>query len=777
MAISIGDALLKLGVDSSELDSGMKKATDNIKQQMKTVGVALTGFGATVTGALALTVKSAAEEEAGIIKLTQALDNVGVAYDDVRESLEANIDATQQKTSIADSAQRESLQRLLEVTGDYQRSLDLLPLALDMAAAKGMDAASASEIIGRVAAGNTTILSRYGIQLKEGATATEALGALQQKFGGQAEAYGQSVAGQFALIKNNIGDLMESIGTTVLPIIRDFFTNTLNPLIQKLKAWADEHPNLIKQIVILAGVVGGFATILGPLLIMLPTLAASFAMLTGPIGWVILAVMGLVTAGTLLWQNWDKVSKFFVELWSNMKIVFANGVKFIINTVLLPFIEYWGKLIGGIALGLGKLVGIFNKELGATIEGIGQKLINARSEINEWADNLIDSEKVKQNAREVADSAEKMAKEVAQTELETTKALKAELQKQYQTSKDYYANQKTLAQKSTDDQKAEILKQTEEKKRATEKAISLLEKEYDAKLKTLYAERDAQLSALQEQIDDIDRQTEQEELALTRADEQKRLAELQAAAESAETAEDKAKTKQAYDEYYTQVQRNELLRQRNAEKDSLRQQMESVRAAAESEEVRLRQETDARIAEWERALDEFLELERIKSDNLDIALENELDRLAKEEEAISMSFDARISAAEAYQAELEATLKDVTQTVTTNYVTTGSSSGVGNPPAGAIDYGTQNGQRVALMPGGKYVPYAEGGIIPEPTLLSSLRTGLPYGIAAEHRPEWITPTKEPQTANITIMLDGRVIGRAIGQPLVDEIRVRTGVRI
>jgi hypothetical protein len=127
------------------------------------MGAAMTGFGVAITGALALSVKSAAAEEAGIIKLTQALANVGVSYDNVKDSLEANINATQQKTSIADDRQRESLQRLLEVTGDYQQSLDLLPLALDMATAKGIDAASASEIIGRVAAGNTTILARYGI--------------------------------------------------------------------------------------------------------------------------------------------------------------------------------------------------------------------------------------------------------------------------------------------------------------------------------------------------------------------------------------------------------------------------------------------------------------------------------------------------------------------------------------------------------------------------------------------------------------------------------------
>jgi len=58
--------------------------------------------------------------------------------------------------------------------------------------------------------------------------------------------------------------------------------------------------------------------------------------------------------------------------------------------------------------------------------------------------------------------------------------------------------------------------------------------------------------------------------------------------------------------------------------------------------------------------------------------------------------------------------------------------------------------------------------------------GQPY-LATVHGGEYITQSPSPmsatQTANIVIMLDGRVIGKAVGQPLVDEIRVKTGVRI
>ena len=58
-----------------------------------------------------------------------------------------------------------------------------------------------------------------------------------------------------------------------------------------------------------------------------------------------------------------------------------------------------------------------------------------------------------------------------------------------------------------------------------------------------------------------------------------------------------------------------------------------------------------------------------------------------------------------------------------------------------------------------------GGIITRPTL----------GLLAEAGPEAVIPLNKGGI-NIFVELDGRIIAQAIGQPLVDEIRLRTGVR-
>ncbi len=339
MAISIGDALLHLGVDKSELDAGMKSATDSIKSQMKTAGMALTSFGATVIGSLGMMTKAAVDEEVNINRLSIALQNVGIAYDDVRDSLEANITATQRKTGIADDEQRDALNQLLLVTGDYNMALKWLPLSLDLAAAKQMDLTSAATLMGRAAIGNTELLTRYGIVVKEGATSDEIFASILNKVAGAAEA----TVNPFNVLKATLGDLAEKVGSFLLPILKQIVDSVL-PIIERIQAWIDEHPVLVKQLLILVGVLGTFAAVLGPILLMLPTLITSIGILTGPIGWVVLAIMGLITVGTLLWQNWDLIKEkavmiftaikdFFVGIWANITGVFNDSINWIIDRI------------------------------------------------------------------------------------------------------------------------------------------------------------------------------------------------------------------------------------------------------------------------------------------------------------------------------------------------------------------------------------------------------------------------------------------------------------
>jgi len=386
MPISIGDALLKLGIDFGSWDSDMAKLNADLKglqeqskqtalasAEMTKVGVAITGIGAAMTAFLGSAVKGAADEEAQLIRLSSVLSNVGVAYDNVRGDIERYLTETEKATAVNEDELRESLIQLVNITGDYQKALKLLPLALDLAAAKGINLSTASMLIGKVAQGNTTMLARYGIVLKEGASASEALAAIQARVGGTAEKYGKSTAGAMAQIKNSIDALMESIGYVLLPAVK-FLANALSTLISRF----NKMPGPIKVMgVALAVLTGALALVIGTSLIMIGQWPKMIQLWTGfkaivmsstvqlilhkialgaltiagtalrgvltaltaaqwllnlalnanPIGIIITAIGLLIAAGIALWRHWEKITSFFQK---SFKII-GDGVSWLMR--------------------------------------------------------------------------------------------------------------------------------------------------------------------------------------------------------------------------------------------------------------------------------------------------------------------------------------------------------------------------------------------------------------------------------------------------------------
>ena len=246
MSISVGDAVLKITGDTSGVDkslAGVKGKLEQLSPVLKKVGLGMMATGTAMVAGFVAATKAANDEQVGIRRLTQQLQNAGVEYDNVKESLEGVISATQRKTGIADDEQRRALGDLLVTTGDYNKALNLLPLALDLAAAKEMDVSAAAELVGKVAEGNISILARYGIQMKEGATAAEALAALQQKVGGTAAA----AADPMKILGATFDDLSETIGGALLGDMNNFIGKATE-IIEKVTTWVKENPELVRTL-------------------------------------------------------------------------------------------------------------------------------------------------------------------------------------------------------------------------------------------------------------------------------------------------------------------------------------------------------------------------------------------------------------------------------------------------------------------------------------------------------------------------------------------------
>ena len=747
MSEVLTELVAKISTDAAGLKSGLsdaEKQTEASSQKMqdslKKVGMAMAASGAAITAALGLMGKAAIDEDINIKRLATTINNSGTAYDSVKDSLEAVIAATQRKTGIADNEQRDVLNRLILVTNDYNKAMELLPTALDLAAAGEMDAATAATYLGKAYLDLEDGADSVSVRFGQASLKFKNMEDIQNRVAGAAE----NLANPLSVLKASIGDVAEEIGANLIPLIKDVTSKIVDVAI-KVQEWVKEHPALAKTLTMVGLAVGVVLTVVGGLILVMPTIismVAAFGIVfhaaLGPIGLISLAIAGLIAVGILLWKNWDKVSAFFSNVWATMKAAVLTGVE-----AMLGYLE---KFLGW-------------------IPGIGDKIKSARDAIA----NMIAKDKVANDIKETQKNLEELTKTVTAEFDKQASEIQASYDKQRAESKKAYdAAVDAINKEYGIGEAAKEVSETkiEAAKRATEELKDLYKREesaakdrynlemqqvkdlYSERLRALNAETDATVKALQDEIDAIDEQTEAEELALTRAEEKKRLEELETAYKSADNDEESAKAYEAWKEYEVEVARKELLRTRNAEKDALRDQIEEARERAQSRKEQIQVEEDAALASLKTKYEAEIANYKVLSDAADTDLENELvrietDRLAaldSEKQKLDATL-ARLDESEAadiqfFAAQLAATKTQITDintaynALTKHYdieiVTTHTDVYQSNESGGNISGIETNSHAI---PG-----YASGGVVPGPV-------GAPV-LATVHGGETIIPANE-----------------------------------
>lgn len=190
------------------------------------------------------------EQERAVNALNQSMINAGTYSAELQQEYLAQAAALQKVTLFTDD-QINSAQALLQANvGNKKVTEDLLKATLDLAQAKGMDLASAANLVGKAIAGEADIFKRYGIEIDVAANNGDKLAAvteaLAQKFGGQAEAARQGVGGLDGLAMSS-DELYEAIGSRLAPSVVKL-AEALIPIIDKLTGWIDTG-NLAKQTV------------------------------------------------------------------------------------------------------------------------------------------------------------------------------------------------------------------------------------------------------------------------------------------------------------------------------------------------------------------------------------------------------------------------------------------------------------------------------------------------------------------------------------------------
>lgn len=223
---------------SAEVNSGgVQGAMAKAEARFKSFGSAVTSASGILTGLAATAVVSFgkdcveafAESERVTKNLELAVENAGISWDVYGTQIQSAIDA-QSALSRDDEELASAMTTLIRMTKDQGEATRLLAVANDLSRMTGQDLGASATLLGKVYNGNISVLKRYGITVRDGATATEALAQIQAMSAGAAAEYSDTTAGKIEAMSVAWGNFKEQLGGTFGPAITDalkWFTDWL----------------------------------------------------------------------------------------------------------------------------------------------------------------------------------------------------------------------------------------------------------------------------------------------------------------------------------------------------------------------------------------------------------------------------------------------------------------------------------------------------------------------------------------------------------------------
>ena len=153
-------------------------------------------------------------------------------------------------------------------------------------------------------------------------------------------------------------------------------------------------------------------------------------------------------------------------------------------------------------------------------------------------------------------------------------------------------------------------------RRATDEKIAEYDREYNEKLKILDEEEYARTQEIQKRIDGLNEQTEKEEKAYKKLQDESRLRELYQDIENAKSDEDRLKAKDKYHEELVKQDRERILEQRKEQIDAMKSEIDKIREQSRKKKDQLKEDYE------------------YQKDTLKKELDDKVDKLNKEKEAI-----------------------------------------------------------------------------------------------------------------------------------------------
>jgi len=245
--------------EMKKVDDSGKKAADGVDKAFSKLSDKLKDLGKVVIAAFAVdrivafgkaSVQAFAEAETGALKLRNAVKAAGGLQGDF-DKLTAQAEELAGITIFDDDTIKAAQTQALQFGLNAQAVQKLIPIVADFAAAQNIDLRSALDTVIGGINGQERALKAYGITLDGTNSRNERLIAIQEQitetYGGTAQALTQTLGGAITQAQNAFGELQETIGGALAPLItdvanaaNDFFKSFSDTPAEKLEEQAQQ---------------------------------------------------------------------------------------------------------------------------------------------------------------------------------------------------------------------------------------------------------------------------------------------------------------------------------------------------------------------------------------------------------------------------------------------------------------------------------------------------------------------------------------------------------
>lgn len=320
MAVTVGDAVLKLGVDKRDLDKGLRGIKGTIQKHSRAIGMAMTAAGGAILAAGALSVKTYAAMGDEVAKMAKRTGFSTEALSELRHAAEisgADLSTLEKGVkrmsgTILDAQDGlETYIRAFQHIGIEVQELDGLNpeeqfLRIAESIAKLEDptkrAAIAQDIFGRA---GTALLPLFD----EGA---EGMARLRQEahdlgivFDAEAAVKAEEMTDAMTQLKGAVTGLTLEIGGLLIDTLKPMI-DRIKEIVISIKDWMEKHPLLTDIIVKFAGALAMLMVVGGPMLMFAPTIGKIILAGKALVSFTMTRLIPTIIAAATAW--WAKVA-------------------------------------------------------------------------------------------------------------------------------------------------------------------------------------------------------------------------------------------------------------------------------------------------------------------------------------------------------------------------------------------------------------------------------------------------------------------------------------